>query len=245
MDETLLQDELEELQLDAAEQVLKKLDPDSATGPDLLPSRILKRYASALSTPLKILGDQIINEGRWPECWILHWILPLHKRNATHDTDNYRGIHLTAQLSKAMERYVGKLFIPYVMTDRVVGKNQFAYREKRGARDLLALLVIKWLSGMEQGKKFVVYCSDVSGAFDRVWRDRMRQKLEAKGLHPKVIRLIMSWLRDRIATILVSGEKSDPITLANIVFQGTVWGPCLWDLFFEDARLFFFFFLHT
>jgi hypothetical protein len=65
----------------------------------------------------------------------------------------------------------------------------------------------------------------------------MKQKLEAKGLHSKVVRLIMSWLRDRIATVLVSGEKSDPITLANMVFQGTVWGPCLWDLFFEDAQL--------
>ena len=75
--------------------------------------------------------------------------MPLHKRNAIHDTGNYRGIHLTAQLSKAMERYIGKLFIPYVMTDRIVGANQFAYREKRGARDLLALLVSQWTHGME------------------------------------------------------------------------------------------------
>ena len=172
--------------------------------------------------PLQLLARTILALGRWPECWILHWIIPLHKRHATHDTDNYRGIHLTAQLSKAMERYMGKLFIPYVMTDPIIGANQFAYREKRGARDLLALLTMQWLCGMDAGKKFVLYCSDVSGAFDRVWRERMQAKLVAKGLHPRIILVVMSWLRDRIAHVLVNGEQSSPMTLTNMVFQGTV-----------------------
>ena len=49
--------------------------------------------------------------------------------------------------------------------------------------------------------------------------------------------MISSWLRQRAAMVVVGGEYSDVMVLANMVFQGTVLGPTLWNLFFEDARL--------
>ena len=39
-----------------------------------------------------------------------------------------------------------------------------------------------------------VYCSDVSGAFDRVSAERLGDKLLCKGFHPKLVKLIASWL---------------------------------------------------
>ena len=44
-----------------------------------------------------------------------------------------------------------------------------------------------------------------------------------------------SWLGDRSAHIVVNGATSDLITLRNMVYQGTVWGPILWNIFFKDA----------
>ena len=32
------------------------------------------------------------------------------------------------------------------------------------------------------------------------------------------------------------GETSDDSKLASMIFQGTVWGPTLWNIFDEDAR---------
>ena len=81
-----------------------------------------------------------------------------------------------------------------------------------------------------------MYCSDVSGAFDRVDVDRLRQKLTAKGLHHQWVYVLLSWLRQRAAQVVVSGQYSDKLALNNMVYQGTVWGPSLWNLFFEDAR---------
>ena len=45
-----------------------------------------------------------------------------------------------------------------------------------------------------------------------------------------------SWLEARLATVVVNGTTSDEMPLRNMVFQGTVTGPILWNLFFEDAR---------
>ena len=81
-----------------------------------------------------------------------------------------------------------------------------------------------------------LYCSDVSGAFDRVNSDKLLSKLERKGVCPTMLKLLQSWLDERIANVVVEGCQSTPATIKNMVYQGTVWGPPLWNAFFEDAR---------
>ena len=80
----------------------------------------------------------------------------------------------------------------------------------------------------------MVYCSDVSGAFDKVPKERLLAKLVAKGIHPKLIKLISSWLESRQATVAVGCAKSKPFRIQDMVCQGTMLGPQLWNLFFED-----------
>ena len=60
------------------------------------------------------------------------------------------------------------------------GPRQFAYTPGRGARDVLALLAMLWVQALAAGKRIAVYCSDVSGAFDRVSAERLITKLKAK-----------------------------------------------------------------
>ena len=36
--------------------------------------------------------------------------------------------------------------------------------------------------------------------------------------------------------MLVGGEQSSELALTNTVFQGTVLGPGLWNVFFKDVR---------
>jgi hypothetical protein len=50
---------------------------------------------------------------------------------------------LTTQLSKAMERLLRPLFVPFLIKHDGFGPNQFAYMEGRGARDALVLMTLK------------------------------------------------------------------------------------------------------
>ena len=65
---------------------------------------------------------------------------------------------------------------------------------------------------------------------------RLIAKLRAKGLHNNILRVIASWLGRRSASVVLEGCRSQVFELFNMVFQGTVWGPALWNCFFEDAR---------
>ena len=80
-----------------------------------------------------------------------------------------------------------------------------------------------------------MYCSDVSGAFDRVSTERLGKKLRQKGVPTRWVKLFLSWLRERLAQVVVGGKRSEVVFLVDQVFQGTVWGPVLWNTFFEDC----------
>ena len=69
-------------------------------------------------------------------------MLPLFKKKSPWAPANYRGVHLTSQVGKAIERLLQRSFGNHLTGSEVAGFNQFAYRRERGARDMLALLVL-------------------------------------------------------------------------------------------------------
>ena len=117
------------------------------------------------------------------------------------------------------------MLVPHVKLWNWTGPNQLAYTKKRGARDVLTLLTSRWVKALDAGLKVLVYCSDVSGTFDRVSMARLLAKLTATGIHPKLVKLIGSWLEPRRASVVVGGTTSKPFLIKDMVFQGTVVGP--------------------
>ena len=152
--------ELAEVSADAATRVLSKLEEDSSTAPDALASRLLKHCSKPLGKPVARLAIILLDAGHWPKKWRLHWVIPLYKKRSAYDPANYRGIHLSAQLSKVVERLVAESFVPHLESAGVFGSNQFAYRKKRGCKDALAMNVIQWIWWLHLNRKVGLYCSD-------------------------------------------------------------------------------------
>ena len=224
------------LRVSKVHNLLCKIDETSGTGPDMLPARILKHCAAELAIPVTLLTRKLLREHCWPQCWRLHWIHGIHKRGPKAEGQNYRGVHLTPQLSKVVERAVGSLVLPWLECTHAYGPNQYAYAKGRGYKDVLAVNVCHWLLLMEQGLAVAVYCSDVSGAFDRVSKERLGAKLDTLGLHEDALGFLKSWLDDRLSQVVLGGSASLLEALTDSVFQGTVLGPPLWNVFFADSR---------
>ena len=141
----------------------------------------MKKCSGALAKPVLLLTLCILQTGVWPRLWMQHWVAPLYKKKSVYQPGNYRGIHLTSQLSKVVERLLKLLYYPFLSATSAFGPRQFAYTTGRGARDALAFLLLTWVSALASGKKIAIYCSDVSGAFDRVRMTRLVAKLTQKG----------------------------------------------------------------
>ena len=151
----------------AVQRVLEELDADSGTGPAGIATRFLKTCAPELSIPTAKLVRRIVSLGEWSAVWAEHWLMPLYKKKAVSDPCNYRAINLTSQMSKAVERILLPSFGPTLETT-AFSDEQYAYRKKHGARDAVLLYVLSWIYELNIGNKVGVYCSDVSGAFDKV-----------------------------------------------------------------------------
>ena len=63
-----------------------------------------------------------------------------------------------------------------------------------------------------------------------------RKRAEAKEFTLPLLIWQGSWLQQRSTQVVVEGRRSNKMLLKNMVFQGTVLGPTLWNLFHEDAR---------
>ena len=157
---------------DFAVSYLSNLNSNCATGPDDVPARFLRECSEELARPLVLLTELILSSGEWPDIWRVHFIIPLYKKGPMTDPGNYRGVHLTCHLAKLVERLILLVIRPTFVRPHFMGLNQFAYIKGRGARDVLAWFTLLILDGFARGKRYGLYNADVSGAFDRVWKER-------------------------------------------------------------------------
>ena len=223
--------------VEATEKAPASLDEDTALGPDLVPTRILKRCAKALAPILHLLLLAILKFGEWPTLWREHWVVPLFKRKSAYNPGNYRGIHLTSQIIKVARRIIASLFVPQFIDLGAYGRNQFASLSERGARDALAQLVLTWISMFAKRRKIAIYCSDVSGAFNKVNSRRLLRKLRSRSVTDVILLVIQSWLYERNARVAVGCKFSRDVKIKNMVYQGTVLGPPLWNIYYADTAL--------
>ena len=118
---------------------------------------------------------------------------------------------------------------------QLFGPAQFAYTHDYSSRDAVLFMVTSWLLALSSGKRIGLYCSDVSGAFDNVCSRLLLRKL-VNYFSPNLLRTLASWLDERSANICINGAQSNEFPMCNLVFQDTVLGPWLWNLFFSDAQ---------
>ena len=66
--------------------------------------------------------------------------------------------------------------------------------------------------------------------------DRLIVIISSLGLHERIFKVLSSWLEPRDAYVVVDNERSHHFVLKDMVFQGTVLGPPLWNLFVASCR---------
>ena len=82
--------------------------------------------------------------------------------------------------------------------------------------------------------KIGAYLGDITAAFDRVDKDLLMGQLHSLGVADVFLDFLNNYLEPRIGKVALEGASSEAITLADMVFQGTVLGPALWNAFFQD-----------
>ena len=91
------------------EVALEKINITKTTGPDNLPSWVLKDFSHSLAAPVTAIFNSSLREGVLPKLWKLATVIPLSKKHPPDTVENYiRPISLTTILAKVLGSLVLK-----------------------------------------------------------------------------------------------------------------------------------------
>ena len=201
-----------------------ELDTDSRTGPDFIPGRILQKSSLALATAVTKMTRAVIRAGVWPDTWRSHWVVPLFKAKSASDPVNYRGVQLTVVASKVTEPVIKRALMPYLVQKGAIGMDQFAFRPACPCNESFVLLVRTWIRAIER------HFFGIRPSPHRL----IAETIASNWFESKFAQFVASDLALRRAHVVVNGVSSEACVLVDSVFQGTVLGPILWNIFFRD-----------
>ena len=213
---------------------LLQTDPNKALGPDNISPHMLKKCAVQLAPPLTTIFNNILTSRKWPSQWKEARVVAVHKKFSKRDPKNYRPISLLSTVGKILEALITTSITTFLDSQYLLSPKQFGFRKGKSAADLLLLQSSSWNHSLDCGKDTFVIALDIAGAFDRVWHQGLTAKLRSLGVRGALLQLIQDYLQGRTLRVVINGQTSAKHPIKASVPQGSVLGPLLWNVFFND-----------
>jgi exonuclease III len=208
-----------------------------APGDDGLPVIVWKKTWPVVKDHVLTLFRASLDEGILPSQWRHAKIIPLRKPGKDDYTvaKSWRPISLLATLGKVLESVVAERISHAVETYGLLPTNHFGARKQRSAEQALVLLQEQIYTAWRGRRILSLISFDVKGAYNGVCKERLLQRMKARGIPETLLRWIEAFCSERTATIQINGQSSAVRSLPQAGLpQGSPLSPILFLFFNAD-----------
>lgn len=197
-------------------------------------AEMLKCICGEVVQPLASIINMCMSEGVFPYPLKINKVVPVHKKGALDQVDNYRPIAIQPVIAKIFEKALKTRLLEFLESNRVLSPRQFGFR--RGSSSVLAVLRLleDVVGAFDEGRRTEVTLCDLTKAFDCVSTGILLDKLYSCGIRGVCHDLLRSYLTDRRQFVVVNGRKSEILSQNFGVPQGSIIGPLLFLIYIND-----------
>ena len=216
------------------EKLIDKIRSDVAIGDDKIGAKIIKDIKHTISPILAKIINKGYKTNTFPNCMKKAIIRAIHKKESTNDISNYRPISILSTLSKVFERSAVNQLVRYLEGNKLLCKNQHAYRQLHSTVTCLAEEMNHIYQLIDDKRLTAIVSLDLSKAFDSIDHQLILKKLYNLGLERTAVLWIESYLTNRKQITKFKNFTSKEETVSSGIPQGSILGPLLFLCFTND-----------
>ena len=216
------------------EKKLLLLKWNKSTGRDDLPPGLLEGCVTYISKPLcHILNFSIELSAVW-KIWKASKISPIFKSGNTKIPENYRPVLVLPVLSKILEKVILSKLLLYLEKNKLLTEFQFSFHKHCSTKMATTHLSNQIQRKMSNDNMVSAVYLDLSKAFDTVGHDLLINKLSTYGVSERELAWFTDYLFGRMWIVEIENTQSNPEPIYCGVPQGSILGPPLFIIFFND-----------